>query len=96
MVVYGNLTMETVPAIFEDGLQQLASDDMRVDFSHVESVDSAAVSLLMGWARAANRYRHSLYVAGLPQDLQSLSRLYGVIDLLPKQSAAPVGNIHPS
>jgi phospholipid transport system transporter-binding protein len=89
MVVYGSLTMETVPAIFAEGLQQLASENMRVDFSHVEAVDSAAVSLLLGWTRAARRFRHGLRVTGLPEDLHSLTRLYGVVELLPQQSNDP-------
>ena len=87
LVVDGQLTMETVPALFESGLQRLASEDLQVDFSRVESVDSAAVSMLLGWTRAAQRSQHVLRVSGLPDDLISLARLYGVDDLLPHQSA---------
>jgi phospholipid transport system transporter-binding protein len=58
-----------------------------VDFSQVEAVDSAAVSLLLGWLRAAQRSQRTLRVTGLPSDLLSLARLYGVADLLPQQSA---------
>ena len=85
--VDGQLTMETVPAVFESGLQRLASEDLRVDFSKVESVDSAAVSMLLGWARAAQRSQRVLHVTGLPKDLLSLARLYGVDGLLPQQAA---------
>ena len=60
LVVDGQLTMETVPALFESGLQHLASEDLRVDFSGVKSVDSAAVSMLLGWTRAAQRSQHAL------------------------------------
>lgn len=87
LVVSGSLTIATVPALFEAGLQHLASEDMLVDFSRVEAVDSAAVSLLLGWMRAAQRSRHTLHVTGLPEDLLSLARLYGVAELLPQQSA---------
>jgi phospholipid transport system transporter-binding protein len=86
MVVQGNLNIETVPAIFETGLQQLASEDLCVDFSQVESVDSAAVSMLLGWARAAQRVKQGLRVKGLPEDLLNLARLYGVAELLPQQA----------
>jgi phospholipid transport system transporter-binding protein len=86
MVVHGNLTIETVPAIFETGLQHLASEDLSVDFSHVGSVDSAAVSMLLGWARAAQRIQQGLRVKGLPEDLLNLARLYGVAELLPQQA----------
>jgi phospholipid transport system transporter-binding protein len=86
MVVHGSLTIETVPALFEAGLQHLAGEDFQVDFSQVESVDSAAVSLLLGWIRAAQRIRHDLRVKGLPENLLNLARLYGVAELLPEQS----------
>lgn len=84
--VQGSLTIETVPALFNTGLQKLAGEDFKVDFSRVDSVDSAAVSMLLGWARAAQRTRHNLQVRGLPADLLSLARLYGVAEMLPQQS----------
>ena len=86
MVVQGNLNIETVPALFETGLQRLAGEELRVDFSQVGSVDSAAVSMLLGWARAAQRVQQVLRVKGLPEDLLNLARLYGVAELLPQQS----------
>ena len=82
----GGLTIETVPAFYASGLQHLASEDLQVDFSGVEAVDSAAVSMLLGWERAAQRGKRELRVLNLPDDLLSLARLYGVADLLPKQS----------
>jgi phospholipid transport system transporter-binding protein len=87
MVVQGNLNIATVPALFETGLQHLASEDFQVDFSEVATVDSAAVSLLLAWTRAAQLAKHDLRVKGLPEDLLSLARLYGVAELLPQQSS---------
>lgn len=86
LIVQGRLTIATVPALFEAGLQHLTGENLLVDLSKVEAVDSAAVSLLLGWSRAAKRNRHDLRVSGLPADLLSLARLYGVSDLLPQQS----------
>lgn len=87
LVVRGRLTIATVPALFEAGLQHLASEDLLVDLSQVEAVDSAAVSMLLGWSRAAQRSQRALRVTGLPDDLLSLADLYGVTELLPRQSA---------
>lgn len=87
LVVRGRLTIATVPALFEAGLQHLTSEDLLVDFSQVEAVDSAAVSMLLGWLRAAQRSQRALRVTGLPEDLLSLADLYGVTELLPRQSA---------
>lgn len=85
-MVRGRLTIATVPTLFETGLQHLTSEDLLVDLSQVEAVDSAAVSMLLGWARAAQSGQHELRVVGLPDDLLSLARLYGVAELLPQQS----------
>jgi phospholipid transport system transporter-binding protein len=87
MVAQGRLTMDTVPALFEIGLQHLAREDFQLDLSRVESVDSAAVSMLLGWSRAAGKSGHQLRVKGLPQDLLSLANLYGVAGMLPPQSS---------
>lgn len=87
LVLHGSLTIATVPELFETGLRHLAKEDFLVDFSQVEAVDSAAVSMLLGWARAAQRVQHVLRVTGLPDDLLSLARLYGVDELLPRQTA---------
>ena len=87
LVIRGRLTIATVPALFETGLQHLASEDLLVDFSQVEAVDSAAVSMLLGWLRAAQRSQRTLRVTGIPEDLLSLADLYGVTELLPRQSA---------
>jgi phospholipid transport system transporter-binding protein len=86
LIVQGDLNIETVPALFNTGLQRLAHEEFQVDFSRVESIDSAAVSMLLGWTRAAERSQHGLHVQGLPEDLLSLARLYGVVELLPRQS----------
>lgn len=84
LVIQGALTIATVPALFEEGLQHLTGENLLVDLSKVEAVDSAAISLLLGWLRAAQRNGHSLRVAGLPDNLLSLARLYGVDELLPQ------------
>lgn len=83
-MVSGRLTITTVPELFETGLQYLNSEDLLVDFSRVEAVDSSAVSMLLGWLRAAQRNQRTLRVTGLPDDLLSLARLYGVAELLPQ------------
>jgi phospholipid transport system transporter-binding protein len=87
MVVRGSLNMDTVPTLFETGLKQLAGKDLNVDFSQVESVDSAAVGMLLGWARSARHLQHVLRVKGLPEELLSLAHLYGVAEMLPQQDS---------
>ena len=51
--------------------------------SRVETVDSAAVSMLLGWSRAAQARQGALRVTGIPASLLTLANLYGVADMLP-------------
>ena len=83
LVVTGRLTLATVPELYQTGLQYLASEDLLVDFSGVEAVDSSAVSMLLCWVRAAEIKQRSLRVTGLPDDLMSLAELYGVAEMMP-------------
>lgn len=87
LVLSGRLTMSTVPALYQTGLQLLADEDLQLDFSQVEAVDSAAVSMLLCWARAVQEKQRSLRVTGVPDDLLSLANLYGVAGMLPQSSA---------
>ncbi len=84
LVLSGRLTMSTVPSLYEKGRLYLENEDLLVDFSTVEAVDSAAVSMLLGWSRVAQRKQRSLRVTGLPDDLLSLANLYGVAEMLPQ------------
>lgn len=84
LILTGRLNMSTVPALYKAGLQHLAGGDFLVDLSQVEAVDSAAISMLLGWSRAAQRNQRNLRVTGMPDDLLSLARLYGVSEMLPQ------------
>lgn len=83
----GALTMHTVPALYAEGVPHLNQDQLVLDFSQVDSVDSSAVSLLLGWLRVAQQHNRDLRVANLPASLLSLASLYGVAELLPVQAA---------
>ena len=81
--VSGRLTMETVAALFNTGLQPVADGALVVDLDKVEAVDSAAVSLLLSWLRRAQSNKVEISFAHVPDNLLSLARLYGVAELLP-------------
>lgn len=83
LAVEGHLTMDTVPALYQQGLQYFKQGPLVLDFSKVESADSSAVSMLLGWARAAKQGNCEVSVVGLPDSMRSLAGLYGVGDLLP-------------
>lgn len=78
----GPLTLNTVKALFDQGLPA-GKSSLAVDLSAVEAVDSAGVSLMLAWLREAQRHNITLCFRGIPDNLMSLARLYGVADVLP-------------
>lgn len=87
MQVSGDVTMENVLALFNDGLKPRANSDMVVDFALLEKVDSSAVSLMLVWLREAQNNKVSLRFINVPENLLSLSKLYGLAELLPLSTA---------
>ncbi len=81
--VPSHLTIETVTSLFKNGLQTSGETPLVVDLAQVETVDSAAVSLLLAWLREAQSSNVKLCFAHVPENLLSLARLYGVVDMLP-------------
>lgn len=81
--VTSHLTIETVTSLFKKGLPVSGKTSLVVDLTKVETVDSAAVSLLLAWLREAQRSSVELCFAHVPENLLSLARLYGVVDMLP-------------
>ena len=81
--VPSHLTIETVTSLFKNGLQTAGETPLVIDLAQVETVDSAAVSLLLAWLREAQRSSVKLCFAHVPENLLCLARLYGVADMLP-------------
>ena len=81
--VSGSLTMATIGASFAEAMQPLDGKDWTVDLAQVEAADSAAVGLLLGWLRNAQRHEAKLVFVNVPGNLRSLADLYGVADALP-------------
>jgi phospholipid transport system transporter-binding protein len=84
--VSGNITMTTVNTLFQEGLKingvNKANADLVIDFSRLEKVDSSAVSLMLSWLREAQLNKVKLSFENVPVNLMSLTRLYGVAELL--------------
>lgn len=81
--VSGRLTVETVASQAGLVTQAAGQSDLVIDMQQVETVDSAAVSLLLSWLREAQRNKVNLCFAHVPENLLSLARLYDVAELLP-------------
>ena len=83
LLVSGRLTMDTIGAAFDEAMQPPEGKDWTVDLAQVETADSAAVSLLLGWVRNAQRHEAKLTFVNVPDKLRSLADLYGVAEVLP-------------
>lgn len=77
-----SLTVLNATAALERGYAALKAGQTVFDLRHVLTVDSAAVSVMLSWQRAAQEAGVQLELKNLPPALQSLTKLYGVCSLL--------------
>ena len=93
--IEGALNFVSMPRILEETSLYAAQDNLpsclAIDFANVTDIDSSAVALLLHWRREAARLGKSLRYVHLPQNLATLSQLYGVDEMIhcPSQQAHP-------
>jgi phospholipid transport system transporter-binding protein len=89
------LTVDNATAALEHGLAAIRGGATVFDLRNVVSVDSAAVSVMLAWQRAAADAGVRLELQHLPPALRSLTKLYGVCSLVsPALDDAPAGLHH--
>lgn len=77
-----SLTVANAKEALAQGLAALSAGQTVFDLGQVETVDSAAVSVLLAWQRAAAHSGSTLELRNLPDQLKSLTKLYGVCTLV--------------
>ena len=77
-----SLTVANAKLALEQGLAAIEAGQDTLDLSKLATVDSGAVSVMLAWRRAAQKAGQPLHLKNLPPNLQSLTKLYGVCDLL--------------
>jgi len=77
-----SLTVANATEALAQGLAALRAGQNVFDLGQVEAVDSAAVSVMLAWQRAAVQSGIKLELRNLPGQLQSLTKLYGVCTLV--------------
>ena len=83
MVVGGPVTLSNVASVLEEGRRHLDEGVRVVDLSEVSEMDSSLLATLLAWLRDSKAKERELSFANLPESLQTIARLYGVLDLLP-------------
>jgi phospholipid transport system transporter-binding protein len=84
MRVSGAVTLANVAGLLEEGRRHLGEGVRSVDFGEVTEMDSAALALCLAWLRDAKAAGAAITFSNLPESLQTIARLYGVHDLLPR------------
>jgi phospholipid transport system transporter-binding protein len=77
-----SLTVANAKLALEQGLAAIEAGQDTLDLSNLAAVDSGAVSVMLAWRRAAQKAGQPLHLKNLPPNLKSLTKLYGVCDLL--------------
>jgi phospholipid transport system transporter-binding protein len=81
--ITGAVTVDSAGGMLRELQPQLAKGVDTLDFSGVESADSAALALVFSAMRQAKQAGRTLVCTGLPASFTTLAELYGVSELLP-------------
>ncbi len=84
MMVSGPVTLANVAALLDEGRRHLAEGVRSVDLGEVTELDSSLLALALAWLRDARAAQREVAFANPPEAMQTLARLYGVEELLPK------------
>lgn len=77
-----SLTVENATVALEQGVAAIKAGQTVFDLRNVQAVDSAAVSVMLAWQRAARDAGVQLELQHLPTNLKNLTKLYGVCSLV--------------
>lgn len=76
------LTFQTARAALEQGCAAIAAGETVFDLGGVKNADSSGVALMLAWLRKAQAKGQRLTFINVPQNLDTIARLYGVDGLL--------------
>lgn len=81
--ISGAVTVDSTGGLLRELQPRLAKGVDTLDFSAVDSADSAAIALVFSAMRQASKAGRTLACTGLPASFSPLAELYGVSELLP-------------
>jgi phospholipid transport system transporter-binding protein len=76
------LTVNNAGPVLEAGLRAIEAGETEIDLSQLTVVDSAAVATMLAWQRASLALGRTLTFRQPHVNLQTLSQLYGIDELL--------------
>lgn len=82
MLTLDALTFQTARAALEQGAQAIQAGETVFDLAGIKSADSSGVALLLAWQRRAQKAGQRLIFINMPENVRTLTALYGVDALL--------------
>lgn len=82
IAVRGSITFNNVVELTQQGIDLIDGHCQVVDLNEVTEVDSSAVSMLLEWLRIAKMRKLDLHFVNLPENLNSLLKLYGLSGII--------------
>ncbi len=76
------MVIGNVPALLTASAALPLTQSTTVNFAAVTDIDTSTISLILEWKRRAQRENQSIQFVNLPANLNSLSALYGVDELI--------------
>lgn len=80
--VSGDVVIRTVSSLLNASKALSMSADTTIDFADVTDIDTATISLILEWKRRAAKENHAITFTHFPDNLNSLTQLYGVAELI--------------
>lgn len=85
-VIYlcGNLDFSNAMSIYKESLKVFSTVQIKVtvDFSELESTNSAALALIINWMRLARKKNKSIQFRNVSADIMSLAKVSGLDKLI--------------
>lgn len=78
----GEVVIDTASALLEASKILPIAANTKIDFSGVTNIDTSTISLIFEWRRRAQNENQAIQFVNLPTNLNSLTQLYGVAELI--------------
>lgn len=78
----GEVVINTASDLLEASKLLSLGPDTKIDFSEVTGIDTSTISLIFEWKRRALKENQSIKFVNLPANLNSLTQLYGVNEMI--------------
>jgi phospholipid transport system transporter-binding protein len=78
----GEVVIDTVSTLLETSKALPIVANTEIDFSGVTNIDTSTISLILEWKRRAQKENQAIKFVNLPANLNSLTQLYGVAEII--------------